>query len=306
VSAPEGPQTAGRPSGAVIYDRGYRSYEGERRGRGAIRRAIARDGIRRILGLRRKARRKILPWSLLVIGVVMAAVIIGLHFVAGSISAGIAEGLPSYPNLFDLYSRVALLFIAVTGPELLIPDRTQGVLSVYFSRPMRVSDYLTGKVLAYLTVAGAIYIVPQILLHVGLAALSEDGFLAYLGSNLDILWKVPVVALGFLAVHGGLLAILSSLIDRTGFAAAAYLAILTAGNGIAGVIAAADFPGSNFVALLALDDHARVVRDWVFDVSLGLYRPEEAGFEPWVSAVAIAMVALIGSWFAYRRYREQA
>lgn len=295
-----------RSADAVIYDRGYRSYEGERRGRGAIRRAIARDGIRRILGLRRKARRKLLPWSLIVIGFVMAAVIIGLHFVSGSIAAGAAEGLPTYPNLFDLYSRVALLFMAVTGPELLIPDRTQGVLSVYFSRPMRVGDYLVGKLIAYLAVAGAIYLLPQILLHLGLAGLSETGFLAYLGANLGVLWKVPVVALGFLAVHGGLLAILASLIDRTGFAAAAYLAILTAGNGIAGVIADADFPGSEFVALLALDDHARVVRDWVFDVSLGPYRPQEEGFEPWVSAVAIALVALLGAWFAYRRYRKQA
>jgi ABC-2 type transport system permease protein len=293
-------------SDAVIYDRGYRSYEGERRGRRAIRRAIARDGIRRILGLRRKARRKVLPWSLMVIGFVMAAVIIGLHFVAGSIAAAVAEGLPTYPHLFDLYSRVALLFIAVTGPELLIPDRTQGVLSVYFSRPMKVGDYLLGKLIAYLAVAGAIYLLPQILLHLGLAGLSDEGFLSYLGAHLDILWKVPVVTVGFLAVHGGLLAILASLIDRTGFAAAAYLAILTAGNGIAGVIADADFPGSNFVALLALDDHARVVRDWVFDVSLGLYRPQEAGFEPWVSAVAIAVVALVGAWFAYRQYRRQA
>jgi ABC-2 type transport system permease protein len=293
-------------SDAVIYDRGYRSYEGERRGRRAIRRAIARDGIRRILGLRRKARRKVLPWSLMVIGFVMAAVIIGLHFVAGSIAAAVAEGLPTYPHLFDLYSRVALLFIAVTGPELLIPDRTQGVLSVYFSRPMKVGDFLLGKLIAYLAVAGAIYLLPQILLHLGLAGLSDEGFLSYLGAHLDILWKVPVVTVGFLAVHGGLLAILASLIDRTGFAAAAYLAILTAGNGIAGVIADADFPGSNFVALLALDDHARVVRDWVFDVSLGLYRPQEAGFEPWVSAVAIAVVALVGAWFAYRQYRKEA
>jgi hypothetical protein len=306
MSVGEGARSATPLRDAVIYDRGYRSYEGERRGGGAIRRAIARDGIRRILGLRRKARRKILPWSLLVIGVVMAAVIIGLHFVAGSIAAGVEEGLPSYPDLFDLYSRVALLFIAVTGPELLIPDRTQGVLSVYFSRPMRVSSYLAGKLYAYVAVAGAIYVVPQLLLHLGLAGLSDDGFLSYLGSNLDILWKVPVVALGFLAVHGGLLAILSSLIDRTGFAAAAYLAILTAGNGIAGVIADAGFPGSRFVALLALDDHARYVRDWVFDSSLGLYRPEEAGFEPWVSAMAIVLVALVGAWFAFWRYRKQA
>lgn len=293
-------------SSAVIYDRGYRSYEGERRGRRQIRRAIARDGIRRVLGLRRKARRKVLPWSLLVIGVVMAAVVIGLHFVAGSIAAGIRQGLPSYPNLFDLYSRVALLLIAVTGPELLGPDRSQGVLSVYFSRPMRVSDYLAGKTTAYLTVAGTIYIVPQLLLHLGLAALSPDGFLAYLGANLDILWKVPVVTLGYLAVHGGVLAILSSLIDRTGFAAAAYLGILTAGNGLAGVIARAGFPGARFVSLLALDDHARVVRDWAFDSNLGQFRPAEAGFDPWVSAVSIAVVALGGAWFTYRRYRKLA
>ncbi|MGI8517594.1 MAG: hypothetical protein ACR2ME_04530 [Acidimicrobiia bacterium] len=33
----------------------------------------------------------------------------------------------------------------------------------------RVSNYLTGKLYAYLAVAGAIYVVPQILLHLGLA-----------------------------------------------------------------------------------------------------------------------------------------
>ncbi|NIR37019.1 MAG: hypothetical protein GWN79_09850, partial [Actinobacteria bacterium] len=76
-----------------------------------------------ILGLRRKARRKILPWGLLAVGTIMAAVFIGLQFVAGSISAAIREGLPSYPELFDVYSRISLLFLAVTGPELLGPDR---------------------------------------------------------------------------------------------------------------------------------------------------------------------------------------
>ncbi|HKZ24468.1 MAG TPA: hypothetical protein VJ398_01610 [Acidimicrobiia bacterium] len=291
---------------AVIYDRGYRSYEGERLGRAAIRRAIARDGIRRVLGLRRKARRKVLPWSLLVTAVTMAAVIIGLHFVAGSISAAVAEGLPSYPNLFDLYSRIALLLIAVTGPELLGPDRSLGVLSVYFSRPMRVSDYLVGKLFAYLSVAGALYVVPQLLLHLGLAGLSDDGFFSYLVDRLDILWKVPAVAAGYLAVHGGLLAVVSSQIERTGFAAAAYFGTLTAGNQLAGVIADTDFPGSRFVSLLALDDHARVVRDWVFGSNLGRHVPEEFGFDPWVSALAIGVVALIGGWWAYRRYRKLA
>lgn len=290
----------------VIYDRGYRTYDGPRRGRRAIRWAIARDGIRRVLGLRRKARRKIFPWSLLVIGLVMAAVIIGLHFVAGSIAAGIEEGLPTYPNLFDLYSRVALIFIAITGPELLGPDRSQGVLSVYFSRPMKVTDYLSGKLFAFLIVAGSIYLGPQLALHLGLASLSDVGFLSYLGGNLDILWKIAVVTLGFLAVHGGVLAVISSHVDKTGFAAATYLGVLTAGNGLAGAIAQAGFPGSRYVSLLALDDHARYVRDWVFDVDLGRFTPEIAGFEPWVSAVAIVVVAAAGAWWSLNRYRKLA
>lgn len=293
-------------SNTVIYDRGYRSYGGIRKGQSSIRWAIARDGIRRILGLRRKARRKIFPWTLLSIGLLMAAVIIGLHFVAGSINAGIEEGLPSYANLFDAYSRVSLLFIAITGPELLGPDRSQGVLSVYFSRPMRVTDYLGGKLLAFLIVAGAIYVIPQLLLHIGLAALSDQGFLGYLGSNLDILWKVPVVTLGFLTLNGGVLAIISSHVDRTGIAAASYIGVLTAGNGLAGALAQAGFPGSRFLSLLALDDHPRYVRDWIFDVDLGRFTPEVHGFAPWASAVVIAVVAIGGGWWTVRRYRRLA
>jgi ABC-2 type transport system permease protein len=291
-------------SSTVIYDRGYRAYDGPKRGRAAIRWAITRDGIRRILGLRRKARRKIFPWTLLVIGLVMAAVVIGLHFVAGSIGAGVEEGLPSYPNLFDLYSWVALLFIAITGPELIGPDRTQGVLSVYFSRPMKLADYLTGKAMAYLLVAGSIYVVPQLALHLGLAGLSDEGFFNYLASNLDILWKVVAATLGFLLLHGGVLAVFSSFIDRTGLAAAAYLGVLTAGNGIMRALAQANIPGARYLSLLALSDHPRYVRDWLFGADLARYTPEVHGFDPWVSAVVIVVVAAAGGWWAAHRYRR--
>jgi hypothetical protein len=291
---------------AVIYDRGYRAYEGELAGRGGTRRAITKDGIRRILGLRRKARRKFLPWGLLSIGLLMAAVLVGQLFLLGSLAGAIAEGLPSYAELFDLYSRISLLFLAVTIPELLGPDRGHGVLSVYFSRPMTVADYLGSKAVAFLLMAGSIYIVPQMAYHLGAAALSDDGFLSYLGSNLDILWKVAVAALGFILVHGGVLAVVSAYVDRTSFAAATFLAIIIAGGNLAGVISRSGFPGARFASLLALDDHARYLRDWVFDRDLGRYWPERAGFEPWVSLVVILVVALAGSIWVYRRYRRLA
>lgn len=293
-------------SDAVIYDRGYKSYEGDILGRRGRRRAIVKDGVRRILGIRRKSRRKILPWTLISIGLLMAAVLVGQLFIFGSLAGAVAEGLPSYAELFDLYSRIALLFLAVTIPELLGPDRAQGVLSVYFSRPLSVADYLAAKASAYVLMASSIYLVPQIVFHLGAAALAEEGFLAYLGGNLDVLWQVPAAALGFILVHGGVLAIVSSYVDRTGFAAATFLGILIAGGGLAGVISQAAFPGARFAALLAFDDHARIVRDWIFDRDLGTYGPETAGFEPRVSLVVIGVVAVVGSAWTYRRYRRLA
>jgi ABC-2 type transport system permease protein len=293
-------------SDAVIYDRGYRAYEGPVAGRWGPRKAIVKDGVRRILGLRRKARRKVLPWGLLAIGTIMAAVFIGLQFVAGSISAAIAEGLPSYPELFDVYSRISLLFLAVTGPELLGPDRRQGVLSVYFSRPMSVGDYLGSKAIAYLVMASSIYLVPQIAFHLGRAALSDDGFLSYLGSNADVLWKIVVATLAFVIVHGGVLAVISAHVDRTSFAAATFLGVLIAGGSLAGTVADTEITGAGVFSLLAFDDHARYVRDWVFDTDLASYAPERAGFDPWVSAVSIGVVAVLGSLWLLRRYRRLA
>ncbi len=45
----------------VVYDLGYRPHEGERLGRAGAVRALYRDGLRRVLGLRRRARAKIWP-----------------------------------------------------------------------------------------------------------------------------------------------------------------------------------------------------------------------------------------------------
>lgn len=292
---------------AVIYDLRYQSYDGPVGGRSATRKAIVADGIRRILGLRRKTRRKLLPWSLLSLALLMAGIVVGLHFAAGSISAAVGEGLPQYAELFDLFSRLALLFIAVTGPELIGPDRSQGVLSVYFSRPMTVGDYLLAKLFAFVSVTSLIYLVPQLALHLGLAGLSTEGFLSYLGGNLHILWKIAAVSLAFIAVHGGVLAVITSHIDRTGFAAAAFLGAIIAGRNLAEVVAEASFPAARWFSLLALDDHPRYVRDWLFDSDVGgVYAPEAAGFGPWASVAVIAVVGIGGGLWMLQRYRRLA
>lgn len=289
----------------VIYDRGYRTYEGPRTGPKGARRAVYREGIRRVLGLGRKARLKIFPWALISIALVAAAVFIGIHWAIGNIEESLREGVPTYGGLFDFYSAISLLFIALAGPQLLAPDRSSGALSVYFSRPLTVDGYLGAKVEAFATVVGAIYIVPQVVLHLGLALISDEGFLPYLSDNLDVLWKVPVTTLAFIGLHGAIVFILSSVIDRTGIAAAAFLGLIVAGSGIAAAVGAAGFPGSRWISLLSIDQHPRIIRDYLFSDTVE-YPAEAAGFEVWVSVIFIAVVVIGAAVFVRSRYRKLA
>ncbi len=293
-------------SGAVILDRGYRDYDGPRLGRRGAVGAVVREGIRRILGLRRKARRKVFPWSLVVVAGLSATILLGVHFVA-SRSPLEVDDLPRYGEYFDLISVVALLFVATAGPELLVPDRTQGVLSVYFSRPLSVSDYLLAKLAALGSLVLGFYLVPQTALHLGLAGLSRDGFLDYLGANLDVLWKVPAAAFVYFAVHAAVAFVIAAFAGRVGIAAGAYLGVMLVVSPLATALSTqVEFPGSRLVSLLAIESHPRVVRDWIFDITTAGYAPIEVGFRPWVSLAAATVLVAVAAVAVAWRYRRLA
>jgi ABC-2 type transport system permease protein len=292
-------------SDGIIFDRGYRTYDGPRRGPAGARRAVYKEGLKRIFGIGRKARAKIFPWTMMGIALITAIVIVGAHFAIGNIAEALAQGLPSYGELFDAYSWISLIFIAYAGPQLLIPDRSSGVLSVYFSRPLTVDGYLGAKTLAFATVVGAIYLVPQIVLHLGLGLISSDGFLTYMGDHLDVLWKVPATALGFIVMHGALVFFFSSIIKRPGIASSALLGTVVAGNGIARQIALADFPGARWISLVAPDQHPRIIRDHLFGRSGG-FPAELAGFDVWASVISIVVVVAAAAWFVRAKYRRLA
>lgn len=292
-------------SDQVIFDRGYREYDGPRLGVAGARGAVYRDGVRRILGLGRKARRKIFPWTLIAVALIAAAIIIGTHWIIGNIQESLREGIPTYGGLFDFYSGISLLFIAFSGPLLLIPDRTEGVLAVYFSRPLTVDGYLMSKFRAFATVVAAIYIVPQVVLHLGLGLISSDGFLTYMTDNLDILWEVPVVTAGFVLLHAAVIFTLSAWINRTGIAAAAFLGILTAGGAIAARVAEAGFSGARYASLLAIDHHPRIIRDYLLGDTVE-YPAEAAGFGVWTSVIVIGIAVIAAAWVVRQRYRKLA
>ena len=168
------------------------------------------------------------------------------------------------------------------------------MFAVYFSRPLTVGAYLQGKLTAFIGVTALIYLLPQVALHIGLAFLSEDGFVQYLGANLDVLWKVPLVTA------------ISSVVDRTGVAAAIFLGVLTAGGSIASRIGLLDVPFARWVTLLALDQHPRIVRDRIFEITTADYPAVQAGFGVRTSVAAVLVVAALGVWWVYHRYRKLA
>jgi len=289
----------------VIYDRGYRTYDGERTGPGGARKAVYKDGIRRVLGLGRKAREKVYPWVMISIAIGMAAIIVGVHWFIGDLAQSLSEGVPSYGELFDLYSWIGLLFIAFAAPWLLIPDRTRGVLAVYFSRPLTVDGYLSSKVAAFATVVGGIYLVPQIVLHLGLGVISDDGFLTYMGEHLDVLWKAPVITLSFIAIHGALAFLLSAFVNRPGVASAAFLGVLIPGRFIAAQLSEASFPGARWTSLLAFDHLPRIIRDDLFRDTV-VYPAEAVGFNGWTAAAVIAAAVVVSAIIVRSRYRKLA
>ena len=70
----------------AVYDLGYTPYSGERLGRRGAIAATYRDGNYRVLGIKRRARKKILPWSLAILVMVPAVVFVGFSFLLSSFS----------------------------------------------------------------------------------------------------------------------------------------------------------------------------------------------------------------------------
>ncbi len=154
-----------------VFDIGYQHYDGPREGRNRARLSVYKDGLQNSLGLGRGARAKILPW--LFIGV-LAMVALVLALVAGTVDrlagAGAAEALdlPSHSDYYGIASIILFIFAAISAPELLCPDRRDGVISLYLVRPLTGSDYIIARWASFFTVMLLVAWLPQLILLTGL------------------------------------------------------------------------------------------------------------------------------------------
>lgn len=289
----------------AVYDLGYTPYDGERRGRAGARRTVVADGIRRVLGIRRKGRRKILPWILVTVAVLPPIAFVGISFFVPIDIGETFDSAQQHAQFFSLGGTIAMLFTALAAPELLIPDRRDGVLSMLSSRPLTANDYLGSRFAALIAVVGAFLLLPQFILYIGQAGVDDDGVLQGLIDGAPNLPRVLAVAGIYLIAFVPLGFVVASLSNRKAIAASIYIAVMLALSGIAeAIVQNTTFAGSRWVALIAPINTADAANYWVFGVDAPDSLLDAADISPAYGIVALAVIGAIATVFSVSRYRR--
>ena len=221
----------GRPASAEVFDLGYQHYRGPREGRSRARRALYINGLRTTLGIGRGPLAKVLAvlmFGAAIVPAVIMAVVVALF-------EPVADALPSHEDYYELVSLVLLLFAAIVGPELLCPDRRDGVIHLYLVRPITARDYVVARWLALLTVTIALVYSGQLVLWLGLVLSASDPA-DYLRENwLDIprILGAGLVVAVFLATAP--LAV-ASFTDRRAYAAAFLIGLFLISGTVSGAL----------------------------------------------------------------------
>jgi hypothetical protein len=296
------PAPSSRATGAV-YDRGYRPYEGPRGGQRAATFALYRASIRRALGIRRSWRQKVAPFTLLAIVTVPAIVNVGIAYVTRN-QIGERVEIITYREYVGVSSAL-LVFVAITAPDILCPDRRQRVLPLLFARPLTGNDYVLAKVGALFSILFAFSFLPQVVLFVGQALVSNSA-LDYTRDNADVLWKVPV-AVALLALFYSVLgAAIASLTSRRIVAGASFIGLflvssITAGILVGDVEQKATGSAAALINVLGLPLY---LRDLVFLGQIDPESPLKGVVNGGLYAVIAYAVALtVGIAVLLRRYR---
>ena len=153
---------------SVIHDIGYKPYTGPRMGRLQILRALYVHGLRACFGLGRGPKAKIVPWFVLLVMLIPAALNV---YVASTGKALVMD----YAKMGTDMALFTVLFVAVAAPELVSRDLRHHTLPLYFSRPLRRGDYPLAKLLALVSGVLLVTMLPVLVTYIGQIASSSSG-----------------------------------------------------------------------------------------------------------------------------------
>lgn len=243
---------------AQILDRGYRRYEGPRRGIGGAISTLTVHSVQRALGLRRSAWAKVLPFGGALIAYLPAVVFVGVVALIPLDEVGV-NFVPSYGDYYGYIITAIMIFVALVAPEVLCTDRRSGMLGVYLASPLDRDTYLAGKALAIGSVLSIVCIGPTLLLLLAnvLQNQGPDGA----GDIVLTLVRVVGAGLAVTLLYTSVTMGIASLTDRKSVASATIILVFLIMLMVTGILTAQDGYDATqvlSVTLLSLDIAQRV------------------------------------------------
>ena len=292
----------------TVFDIGYQRYTGAREGRGRARIAVFKDGVRTALGFGRGARAKVLPWAFIVMLVGLALIFV---LVAGGVQANAGPGAPEkmgLPMLADYYGIASiLLFVlaALGAPELLCPDRRDGVINLYLVRPLTGTDYIVARWAAFLAVMIAAAWLPQTVLFLGLLA-DEPAPLAYLRENWDDVPRFMLAGVAMAAYATTLAMLVASFTTRRAYASIFLVGLFVISTPFTmGLSSELDGPVGQWLSMFTLTNIPVHVNDIIFGEVSEVTDDAAAGqLAAWIRVTWYFAWTIIPATILWLRYRR--
>jgi ABC-2 type transport system permease protein len=281
---------------AQLFDLGYRAYDGlrERPARAIL--TLAVFTARRVLGLGRGARHKVLPAITLGIAYLPALANVVFAMVADEIAV---DELITYGDYMFFIGSALALFAALVAPEALCPDRRTGMLGLYLAGPLDRNRYLLAKAAGVLAVMLLITVGPLLFM---LVAFVLAGYGPSIGETPELLLRILAAGIATALLYTSLSMAVSSFTTRRAVAAVGVvLALFVPASVVRPAIDSTGAPDA--LDLLSFPFVA-------FDLSYRIFgeQPDDAApveaLATWVVAGGLGAAVVAGAlvcWFRYRR-----
>ena len=215
----------------TIYDLGYQGYDGPRLGRAYAVWSLYVLSVRNTFGFGRGLLPKVLALGLVLFAFVPAIV----QLIIAAIVPIEEFEFVRPDEYYGFIQVIIILFVAALASDLVGNDRRNGVLALYFSRPIERDDYAAAKLAALATSLLAITVLPQAVMFAGNWLGAADGIDWARDNASDVL---PILASGVLicVLFASIGVTVATFAERRAFAIISILALLTISFVVVGIV----------------------------------------------------------------------